>query len=121
MDKVFVKNLILFSYHGVTVEEKQVGRQFRINIVAKIKNLGINDSDSLSATVNYVRLTSIAKEVCCQQKRNLIETVALEIAERVLNELALVKKIKVTVEKMNPPIGEIAESSGITITRSRVS
>jgi dihydroneopterin aldolase/2-amino-4-hydroxy-6-hydroxymethyldihydropteridine diphosphokinase len=117
MYKIFVKNLKLFGYHGVNPEEKINGQDFIFNVSLHLKeNCKIPDiavNDNISDTVNYSEIVKIIKKVNCAKKFDLLETLSRQIAQKILEFSPLIFKVKVKVEKPNPPIKEDLESVGV--------
>lgn len=120
MDKILIKNLKVYAYHGVNEEEKQNGQIFLIDVKLKFKNLsqpGI--SDDLNDTVSYSKVIKTVSRVATQEKYDLLETVAEKIASAILDEYSLVKKVSVCVKKPMAPIKASFDYVGVKITRSR--
>lgn len=117
MYKIFVKNLKLFGYHGVNPEEKINGQDFIFNVSLHLmENCEIPDiavNDNISNTVNYSEIIRIIKKVNSEKKFDLLETLSRHIAENILEFSPLISKVKVKVEKPNPPIREELESVGV--------
>ena len=55
MDKIVIKGLKLFAYHGVNPEEKRDGQNFVIDITANVPLLKAGQSDELVDTVSYAK------------------------------------------------------------------
>jgi dihydroneopterin aldolase/2-amino-4-hydroxy-6-hydroxymethyldihydropteridine diphosphokinase len=117
MYKVFIKNLKLFGYHGVNPEEKINGQDFIFNVTVQLKedcekpDIALNDD--ISNTVNYSEIITVIKEVSGAKKFDLLETLSRQIAQNILDFSPLISKVKVKVEKPNPPIREELESVGV--------
>ncbi len=118
MGKIKVKNIRLFAYHGCLPEETLIGSAYRVDVVvtANLKPSAV--SDALQDTVDYVTINKIVREEMAQP-RKLLETVAATILDAILNELKLVKKVNVSISKLNPPIGGDVESVTISMQKSR--
>ena len=110
MYKIFVKNLKLFGYHGVNPEEKINGQDFIFNAAIHLKEdcekPDIALSDDISNTVNYSEIITVIKDVNSAKKFDLLETLSKQIAQNILDFSPLISKVKVKVEKPNPPIKE---------------
>ena len=53
MDKIIIKGLKIFAYHGVNPEEKVIGQNFVLDITA-YKNLKrAGNTDNIDDTVSY--------------------------------------------------------------------
>ena len=117
MYKIFVKNLKLFGYHGVNPEEKINGQDFIFNTAVYLKedrekpDIALNDD--ISNTVNYSEIITVIKDVNSAKKFDLLETLSKQIAQNILDFSPLISKVKVRVEKPNPPIKEDLESVGV--------
>jgi dihydroneopterin aldolase len=100
------------------VEEGKIGSDYRIDLSVKADLQPSSKSDHLSDTVDYVHLNRIVKEEMAVRTK-LLETVASLILDRILLEIPLVKKAKIKVSKLNPPIGGNVEMVSIIMERKR--
>lgn len=75
-----------------------------------------SSSDRLSDAVDYVAVYELTKKEMAVRS-NLIEHVAQRIHDAVRKKFPEVKKIKVKVEKINPPIGGEAKSVSAVISK----
>ena len=116
LGSIKLKNIKVFSYHGCLEEESKIGSDYRVDLSIKGDLSRSAETDLLADTIDYVHLNKIVKEEMAIRSK-LLETVAERILARVLNELELVKKAKVHVSKINPPIG--GNVSMVTVTRSK--
>ena len=103
MDKIYVKDLQFFAYHGVFEEEKKNGQNFIINLVLEMDLSAAGTSDDLARTVNYGTVYDIAKEVTVNQRFDLIETLAETLSQRILREFPRVNAVTVRVDKPLAP------------------
>ena len=84
MDKIFIKNLELYAYHGVNPEEKENGQRFFLDITAAADLREAGLSDDLSRTVSYAKIIKTASAVFCAEKNDLIERAAERVADALL-------------------------------------
>jgi dihydroneopterin aldolase / 2-amino-4-hydroxy-6-hydroxymethyldihydropteridine diphosphokinase len=123
MYKIFIKNLKLFGYHGVNPEEKINGQDFIFNASIHLKEdcekPDIALSDDIANTVNYSEIITVIKNVNGAKKFDLLETLSKQIAQNILDFSPLISKVKVRVEKPNPPIKEDIESVGVVCKLER--
>jgi len=113
-----ISNIRVYAYHGCLVEEGKIGSDYRIDLSVKTNLQPSAKSDQLADTVDYVHLNKIVKEEMAIRTK-LLETVADLILERILLEIPSVKKAKIKVSKLNPPIGGNVEMVSILMTRKR--
>ena len=116
MGTIKLKNIKVFSYHGCLAEEGRIGSDYRIDLTVKGDLSRSAITDELRDTIDYVHLNKIVKEEMTIRTK-LLETVAERILDRILKELKLVKKVKVAISKINPPIG--GDVDMVTVSRSK--
>ncbi len=116
MDKIVIKGLRIFAYHGVNPEEKEKGQPFVLDITL-YKDLSLpGATDDLNDTVNYSRVAKTATRVMLAQKDDLIERAASRVAEAVLAEFP-VREVTVRLKKPRAPIAGDFEYVAVEITR----
>ncbi|HET9747069.1 MAG TPA: dihydroneopterin aldolase [Chitinophagaceae bacterium] len=107
-----LRGLQFYSFHGLYEEEKKVGGEFVVDVFAKFpaEDHGLN---SINETVNYAALFEIVKEEM-NQPRDLLETVAQSIAEKIYAKYDVIKEVEIRIEKRKAPIvglnGSVAAS-----------
>ena len=118
MGIIKVNNIKLYAYHGCLDEEAKIGSEYRVDVSIKADLKKSAKTDDLIDTVDYVHLNRIVKEEMAIRAK-LLEEVAQRILNRIFNELRKVKKAKVSVSKINPPIGGNVEEVVIILTKKR--
>ena len=109
MDKIYLKNIKVYAYHGCMEEEKKIGGDYIVNLVVYVDLSLPCKSDELKDTVDYVVLLDIVKNQM-RARANLLENVADRIVNKIISQLPSVKKAVVRIAKLNPPInGNIDE------------
>ena len=118
-DQIILKGIRLYGYHGVNPEEKQFGQPYIVDLAADLDLTRPGLSDQLDDTVSYTRMYRIAQAVIAGESRNLLESLAQTLADRLLAELPI-ESIRVTVKKLAPPIqGSTIRYAAVTIHRRR--
>lgn len=118
MGIIKVENIQVYAYHGCLIEEGKIGSDYRVDVEVKADLTQSTKSDELADTVDYVHLNKIVKEEMAIRAK-LLEHVADRILNRILEEIVMVKKVKVSVSKINPPIGGNVEMVTITLSKKR--
>ena len=109
MDKIYLKNIKVYAYHGCMEEEKKIGGDYIVNLVVHTDLSLPCKSDELKDTVDYVVLLDIVKNQM-RARANLLENVADRIVNKIISQFPSVKKAVVRIAKLNPPInGHIEE------------
>jgi dihydroneopterin aldolase len=108
-----------YGYHGVNPEERALGQPYLVDLAVEL-DLGVpGATDRLEDTVSYTRLYRVAQEVVEGEPRNLLESTAQRIADRLLAEFPI-QAVQVRVKKPRPPIkGSVVEYAGVEIYRRR--
>jgi len=104
MGKITLNTIKLFANHGCLEEEGKIGSLYHINLSAWASFKKAAQTDNLIHAVDYVHLNKIVKEEMAIRS-HLLEHVADRILTRVLKEIPMIKKARVNVAKINPPIG----------------
>lgn len=119
MDKIVMKNLAFYGYHGVLPEENTLGQKFFIDIelYADLKKAGI--TDSVENTVHYGIAYEIVKDIVENKRFKLIEALAENIADSLMNEFKMIDEAVVLVKKPEAPVKGIFDFFGVEIRRKR--
>ena len=119
MDKITIKNINIFAYHGVFDEEKENGQLFRVSAELFLSVRKAAQKDDLRLAVNYADVASLIEKVVTREKCDLIETVAENVAAEILIKYKTVHGVKVKVSKPNAPIDMEFEDVSVEVNRSR--
>lgn len=118
IDKIIIKGMDIFAYHGVLDAEKALGQHFIFDI--KIyHNLAISGkSDLLENSISYADVYSAVEKVVKSAPFNLIESVAEKCAEVVIVNFGA-EKVKIKAKKPQAPINGNFEYCGVEIKRKK--
>lgn len=119
MDKIIMKNLSFYGYHGAMKEENILGQKFFIDIDLYVDLKKAGNSDCVEDTVHYGEAYKIVKEVVENKRFKLIEALAENIAEEILNNFPLVKEINIIIKKPEAPVPGIFDYFGVEIRRKK--
>ena len=103
---------------GAWPKKVLLGSEYRVDISVKTDLRNASVSDQLSDTVDYVHINHLVKEEMNIPSK-LLEHVAKRIIDRILQELETVKKVEVSVSKINPPIGGDVEMVTVVLSSKR--
>ncbi|MCH3881424.1 MULTISPECIES: dihydroneopterin aldolase [Tenacibaculum] len=118
MGIIQVNNIRLFSNHGCLDEEAKIGSEYRVDVEIKASLRKSSKTDNLVDTVDYVHLNHIVKEEMAIRSE-LLEHVAERILTRFFKEIRMIRRAKVSVAKINPPIGGNVAEVVIVLTKKR--
>lgn len=119
MDKIIIKNLEIFAFHGVNPEEKRDGQTFVFDIVVFLPLNVPCETDHVDDTVSYAKMVKTVRRVAQDEKNDLIEKVAQRVADALLKEYEKIEKVKITLKKPEAPISATFDYVAIEIERSR--
>lgn len=115
MDKVFVKGLRADALIGVYEWEHEQPQPLLFDLTMDWDQSAAAASDALEHALDYDTLSKAVVKLVESRPRQLIETVAEEVAQLILNEFQ-VATVNVRVSK--PQAVAAAETVGVEITRS---
>lgn len=118
MDKILIKDLELFAYHGVLKEEKKLGQKFSLSLELNLHLRNAGTSDDLNKTVNYAELCERVEAQFKKEKYDLIEAAGEKIAEYILINYPIIKSVKLTLKKPWAPILKPVNYVSVQIERS---
>ena len=115
---VGLKGLKIKASVGVYESEKSNGTTLELDLFVFGDLKPAIDSDRIEKSFNYERLEEIAQAVI-QNGNHLLEPVANSILSKVMREFPLIKKARIELKKMNPPLSNPCEASVIKLTMKR--
>ena len=116
-DKILLEGMEFYAYHGVNESEKSQGQRFIVDVEMSADLSRASETDDLADTINYSRVFRLVKEIVEGPSRDLIEAVAGELADRVIEDFA-VEEIKVRVSKPDVPLnGAKLKGAAVEIVR----
>jgi dihydroneopterin aldolase len=118
-DRIIVKDLVVFAYHGVHPEEQRLGQRFEVDLSCAMDLREAARRDVEGATVSYSSLVEIVQEISGRKTFFLIETLADVIARTILSRYAQIDAVSVTVRKPSAPIPATLGYVAVEVTRDR--
>lgn len=118
-DRIELKGLECYGHHGVFDHEKRDGQTFLVDVTCWLDFGEAATDDDLSKTVNYGELAELAHGIVAGPPRDLIETVAAEIADTVIVRFERLHAVEVTIHKPDAPIPRTFRDVAVVARRSR--
>ena len=115
-DKIVVKDMVFYGYHGVFEAERELGQRFEVDVELHLDLRTIARADDIDLTINYVDVYTIVKELAEEQEFHLIEGLAGAIADQLLSAYD-VERVVVRVRKPHVPIGGITGGVEVELVR----
>lgn len=117
MDQIIIKDLEIYSNHGVYKEEKVLGQKFLVSAILYTDTKRAGVSDRIEYSVNYGEVSHRIAEIMEKNTFDLIERVAEVIAKDLLLRYHLIQKVEIEVKKPWAPIGMPIQSVAVKIQR----
>ncbi len=119
MDKIIIKGLRIYAYHGVNPEEKEKGQPFELDITMYLPLNIPGKTDNVEDTVSYAKAVKTIRRIFSEQKHDLLEKAASSVAESLLEEYPLIQKTVILLKKPRAPISADFEYVAVEISQER--
>lgn len=119
MDKIIIKGMKFYGYHGVFPEENKLGQKYYVDIELDMDLEQAAVTDDLTRTVNYAEIHALAKTIVEGPPYKLIEALTGHIATQVLEVYTMVNEVTVRVTKPNPPFDIHFDGVTVELRRKR--
>ncbi|HAG10392.1 MAG TPA: dihydroneopterin aldolase [Desulfotomaculum sp.] len=116
MDRIILKGMKFYGYHGVSPRERELGGNFVVDVELYLDLKKAGREDDISLTVDYSRVFGIVKEKITCRSYNLLEAAAEEISSDILKSFP-VRETVVGIKKINTGLEGSYEYMGVEIRR----
>lgn len=118
-DIIRIKNAPFYAYHGVERDEQNLGGKFEIDVEIQSDLSAAFSTDNLKSTINYESLYAVIEKSVTEKKYYLLETLANDIARKILREFAQVDQVTIKVRKPHPRVKGVVDYVEVEITERR--
>lgn len=115
-DSIVLTGIEFLASHGATEEERVRKQRFSVDLKLSLDLSEPASTDSLKDTADYQTLGETVIEIGTRGRHHLLETLAQEIIDKILEEKPTAQ-ITVTVRKLQPPVPFSVRSIEVTLTR----
>ena len=116
MGRIEIEGMEFYAFHGHYEEERVVGSRFLLDIAITTGTKKAAKTDRLKYALDYQEVYRIIQEEM-QKKSHLLENIANRILEALHTRFPEIKKTKLKVSKMNPPIGGKVEKVSVVMEK----
>lgn len=102
------------AFHGVYDYEQQAGNSFILDLSVRFSLSRLPLQDKIEEAPDYQMLYRIAEEEM-KVSSKLLETVALSIHKKIWKTFPDATHVRVSIKKLNPPIGAPCKSSTVVL------
>ena len=119
MDKIIIKDLRIFAYHGVNPEEKENGQNFVIDLTAELDLSVPCVTDNVEDTVSYAKIAKTVIACFTAEKYDLLERAAEVVCRQVLRQYKKISAVEITLKKPEAPVKADFGWMGVWLRRER--
>jgi len=112
--KISLSGISATGHHGVAPDERREGQLFVVDVEMR---LPAPVADDIAATVDYSKVAQMVVDQIAGEPVQLIETLGRRIADALLDEWPLIRRVSVTVHKPNAPVKTPFTDISCTITQ----
>ena len=116
-DEIIISGLKVFAWHGVYEEEQEKGQNFIINARLSVDTTAAAASDSLEDAIDYAKVSLFIDEYMRVYRFNLLESVANNLARKILVKFPMAESISLEIMKPEAPIPVPFQSVSVKVER----
>jgi dihydroneopterin aldolase len=116
MVTVEVNGLSLYTHHGVTAAEREIGQRLILDIRLELGEADATVTDRVEDTVDYGRVCEVAALVATQRSDKTLERLCAAVADRLLRDFDA-QLVSVKASKPEPPIALPVEDVSVEVWR----
>lgn len=118
-DRIILKDLGFYGYHGVMGEEKSLGQRFFLDLKCGLDLSQAATTDQIGQAVSYAAIYDTVKTAFETRRMHLIEAVAQNVIDALFAEFAEINWVKLRVRKPEAPIAMVRGEAAIELRRYR--
>jgi len=113
---VEITGLSLFTHHGVTEAEREVGQRLVLDLRLDLGETDATVTDSIEDTVDYAEVCQLVALIAQQRSHKTLERLCSTIADRLLPDYEL-EGVWVKAAKPEPPIALSVDEVSVEVWR----
>lgn len=118
-DVIFLEEMTFFGYHGVLDFEGEFGQPFIVDARLETSTQKAGVTDELEYSTHYGEVFETIQDVVENERFQLLEALAEQIAAQVLANYPLIEAVTIKVNKPQAPIRGHFKNVGVEIYRER--
>lgn len=118
-DRIILKDLGFYGYHGVYAEEERLGQRFFIDLELGTDLSAPGRTDDLNTGISYADVYDVVKAAFESPRRQLLEAVAQGISDALFSAFSGVTWIVIRIRKPEAPIAMVRGEAAIELHRRR--
>jgi 7,8-dihydroneopterin aldolase/epimerase/oxygenase len=118
--EVEVRGLSIYTHHGVTDAEREVGQRLEIDVAFDVPDCDAVLTDRLDDTVDYAEVCDIVALGATERSYRTLERLCHVIGERLMERFAC-ESVRVRAAKPEPPLPLAVEEVAVEVVHERAS
>lgn len=118
-DRIILKDLGFYGYHGVFAEEAKLGQRFFIDLELGTDLTAPATTDRLSTGISYADIYDVVKAAFETRRMKLLEAVAQNIVDAIFEAFQDVGWVIIRLRKPEAPIAMVRGEAAIELHRKR--
>lgn len=118
-DRIILKDLGFYGYHGLFSEEAKLGQRFFVDLECGVDLNAPGETDAIGHTVSYADIYDVVKATFEGKRTKLIEALAQNIVTALFDSFADIDWIVIRVRKPEAPIAMVRGEAAIELHRAR--
>lgn len=117
--RVLVSGIRFHAFHGLSKLERQIGVRHRVDLALSLDISRAAETDDIEQTIDYGGVHDLVIRIGRNNSFFLIETLAVRIAQEILLEYPICRKVEVQVRKETPVLDGMVDSVGVEVILDR--
>ena len=116
--EVEVRGLSIYTHHGVTEAEQEVGQRLQIDVSFDVPDCDAVLTDRLEDTADYAEACDIVALAATERSYKTLERLCHVIGERLMERFAC-ESVRVRAAKSDPPLPLAASEVAVEVVHER--
>lgn len=118
-DKISLKGLEFFGYHGLYPEERKLGQKFIVDIDLYGDFTYAAREDDIKNAVDYSAVFMLAKKIIEGKPHQLLESLTLKLCKVILSKFKQISQVTVRVQKPEVFLPGVVKFAAVEMTRKQ--
>lgn len=120
-DRIILKDLGFYGYHGVFAEEERLGQRFFIDLEIGLDLSVPARTDRLSTGTSYGDVYDVVKQTFEGERTKLLEALGQNIVDALFGAFPTVDWVIIRIRKPEAPIAMVRGEAAVELHRQRKS
>ena len=118
-DRIILKDLGFYGYHGVFAEEERLGQRFFIDLEIGLDLSAPARTDRLSTGTSYGDVYDVVKQTFEGERTKLLEALGQNIVDALFMAFPTVDWVIIRISKPEAPIAMVRGEAAVELHRKR--